>query len=316
MNERDVTITDIQTLSSGSRLTDLTLVRPVDFEADYHALSYRFHIRSNVESAGDVLTRLFKPFRLLNRLEHPSDPAGVYEMLHVVRDDNDDREFELIMDGHSMQRSRSPGNMLDWIISDITERATGLPIEAALVHASAASRSNLAVVMPAPPEHGKTTTVAALVRVGWDLLTDEVAVISTSDGLVRPFPRPLLISAASMAVLPGLRENLPDSYEVFRHVEYHVAPDDLRPDCISPPARLGFVIFPSYSEGSETRLTPMPRGEAAMELLHGCFNLSRLGRGGFEHIVKAIQEAYCYRMSVGSIDGAIGLIEDLFEQTA
>ena len=306
----------IQSSSSDSRSTGLTLVRPVDFEADYQALGYRFHIRSNMEGAGEVLGRLFGPFRLLHEWERAFDATGVYEMLQVVHEDPDDREFELVLDGDSMQRSRSPGNMLDWILSDVTESATRLPVEAALIHASAATREGIAVVMPAPPDHGKTTTVAALVRAGWDLLTDEVAVISMRDGLVHPFPRPLLVSPASMAVLPGLKERLPDSYEAFRHVEYHVSPDDLRPDCISQPARLGFVIFPSYGEGSPNELISMPRGEAAMELLHGCFNLSRLGRIGFERVVQAIQGASCYRLSIGSIDGAIGLIGDLIEQRA
>jgi hypothetical protein len=282
---------------------------PLSYVGDFRALGYRFRLRSNLADAATVLGRLFHAFACDDR----EDPESIYDILQIAPDAPDGYDMELVLDGSSVNRSGSPGNMLDWIVSDVTAAAMRSPVDAALVHASSATRRGSAVVMPAPPEHGKTTTIAGLVRAGWDFLTDETAVISFEDGLVHPFPRPLMISPASMAVLPGLKGRLPEAYETFRHFDYHVAPDDLRPGCLSGPAPARFVVFPSYGDGSPTQLTPIPRAEALTELLKSCFNLPRVSGRGVEALAGVVRGAACYRLSIGAIEPAVRVIQGLVE---
>lgn len=293
---------------------------PVIYERAFCAQDHRFTLRSDIAGAGPVLDRLFEPFAAAPDGRSPA----VYEILKFRRagrrhnpaahDLLRNPKYELLVNGNSTQRSSSPGSMLDWVIADVTESAVSAPVGYAAVHASAGVIGGRALLMPAPPEHGKTTTIAALVRAGWGFLTDEAALISLDDGLVHPFPRPLMISPSSMAVLPGLRDRLPDGYEAFRHFDHHVAPNDLRPDCVSRPARAGFIVFPCYAKGSRTVLTPMARAEALMELLGGCFNLPALGTPGMEALSGVVRDAACYRLSIGAIGPAVHLIRRLLEE--
>ena len=90
--------------------------------------------------------------------------------------------------------------------------------------ASAASVDREAIVFPAPPEHGKTTTVAALVRAGYALPDRRGRADLRRDGLVHPFPRPLSISPSSMAgPSRDLKGTPPQDTSLFRHFRHHVA---------------------------------------------------------------------------------------------
>jgi len=180
------------------------------------------------------------------------------------------------------------------------------------VHASAAALDGRAIVLPAPSGHGKSTTVAGLVRAGWDLLTDEAALFDPHDDLVHPFARPVALSDASMAALPGLAESLPPSYAMFRRHDHRISVDDLRPGALGAPARVAFVIFPSYVPGRRTRLIPFGRSEALTKMLHGTFNLERVGSAGVETLGRVVRSAECYRLEIGALDDAVELIRTLF----
>ena len=65
------------------------------------------------------------------------------------------------------------------------------------LHAAAArSPRGGTVLLPAPMESGKTTTVTGLLRAGWDFLTDEAAAVR-EDGTVLPYAKPLTIDRGS-----------------------------------------------------------------------------------------------------------------------
>jgi hypothetical protein len=65
------------------------------------------------------------------------------------------------------------------------------------------------VLLVAPSQTGKSTTSLALARApGWQLMSDDVALVRCSDGgtLVWGFPRDCHVRAGSLAVLPWLRD--------------------------------------------------------------------------------------------------------------
>lgn len=299
-----------------------SMIATAYYERTFRALDHRFVIRSDISGAGPVFDRLFGAFAVGAN----GTPRAVYELLMfrigarshdpAAHDLIRNPRYELIVNGRSTQRSPSVGSMLSWVIADMTESAVSTLSGYAAVHASAASADGGAVILPAPPAHGKTTTVAALVRDGWQFLTDEAALISLADGLVHPFPRPLMISPSSMAVLPGLKERLPDAYESFRHFDHHVAPDDLRPDCLSEPAAVRSIVFPSYVKGSPTALIPITRADALTGLLRSCFNFPELKGRAVRALARIASEAACYRLSIGATEPAVHLIQGLLEENS
>ena len=273
--------------------------------AHYRAIDFRFTVETDIPGAFATVDRLFAPFR-----DAGSDgPRRTYR-LGTSR--SEPGLFELLLDGESIQRPPSPGSMLDWMILDMTTEAVTQAVDLVCVHASAAALDGRAILLPAPPEHGKSTTVAGLVRAGWDLLTDEAALFDLRDDLLHPFPRPMMLSEASMAALPGLVDSLPSSYEAFRRLDYHLTADDLRPGALGSPARVAFVVFPSYAPGRTTELVPLARSEALIEMVRGTFNMQRVGGKGIETLGRVVRTAECYRLHIGALAPAVGLIRGLF----
>ena len=83
------------------------------------------------------------------------------------------------------------------------------------------------VLLPGPPDSGKTTLTAGLVRAGFRYLTDEAAFVDPTTRILRPFPRPLWMELGTVEIIPGVRDKLP-AFSQGARLNYHVAPNDLR----------------------------------------------------------------------------------------
>jgi hypothetical protein len=88
-----------------------------------------------------------------------------------------------------------------------------------------------------------------------------------------------------------------------------VAPDDLRPGCVSGPVPIGGVVFPGYAPGAATTLAPISRAEALLDLLKGTFNLDFLGGKGVETLAPIVERVPCYRLRFGEPASAVDEIE-------
>lgn len=78
----------------------------------------------------------------------------------------------------------------------------------ALVHAASISFDGQAVLITAPTDTGKTTTILRALRSqAWTFLSDDMTILS-SDGVVRNFPKPLTISAHTLHAVPAARLQL------------------------------------------------------------------------------------------------------------
>lgn len=276
-----------------------------DLAPTFDALGYRFALRSDIEGTREAAEHLFAPWRR----EEGTKGGTLYELLaHGTGGLS-----ELLAEGRSIQRASGPGSMMTWVIADVGRGAlTGAP-EHATVHAGVVSRGDVAVMLPAPPDHGKTTTVVGLVRAGFAFLSDESAPIGIEDGLVHPFPRPLMLSPDSMRLFPELRASLPAWHHTFRSLNHLVSPMDLRHDCLGKTGPVRYIVAPSYAKGAETRLEPASRAEMLTLLLEQTFNLRTLGTAAVERLATTVREAECYRLTIGDLDAAVRAIERLTE---
>ena len=105
-------------------------------------------------------------------------------------------------------------------------------------------------------------------------------------------------------------------YEEFRHFEHHVAPDDLRHDCVAPGATISAIILPEYRAGVRTSLDPVTRGEALHAILRSCFNIARLRRPDIEGLARVVERSAVFRLSIGSTNDAVTAIESVLAPTA
>jgi hypothetical protein len=280
-------------------------MRAMAYETLRRAATFEFKVQSDLPSASFVFDRLFSSFPEIP----PTEGIPTYRL---SRSASDGRKFALDLDGQPLQRVDRAGSMVDWLIGEITRKAVALTDGFVAIHAGAASWRGRAVVLPAAPDSGKTTTVAALIEAGFSYLSDELALLHLETGIAHPFPRPLLMEPGSVEVVRGLQAKLPDEYECFRARLYHVAPDDLRPHAVGAPSPVSYVISPRYRMGSTTTLTPMTRAETLYVLGENSFNLDRVGSAGVSTLRRIAEGAPGYRLEIGDLRSAVECVIGLF----
>jgi hypothetical protein len=179
------------------------------------------------------------------------------------------------------------------------------------VHAGVVSLDGVGIALPAPPDHGKSTLVAGLVRDGFAFLSDEAAALDPSDGTVHPFPRPVMLSDASLATLPVSADVPMSSATVAAPQGRRLGLDGLRPDALGEPAPVGLIVAPTYRPRSSTVLEAWPRADALELLVEQSFNLEAFGAAGVQLLGDVVRGADCYRLNVSDLPGAIAEIRSL-----
>ena len=220
--------------------------------ASFQAIHYGFSLDSDMPDVEAAASELFEAWSLGAQ----EGPVTAYELRAL-----NDEQGELLKNGSRVQRGNGAGAMLTWVIADVSANALQRADAVVAVHAGVVASQGVAVMLPAPPDHGKTTTTMGLVRAGFDLLSDECAAVGLEDEVVHPFPRPLIVAPDAMALFPDLWTSLPSWVERFRKPDFLVPPQEVRHDCLSEACEVGLVVAPRYEAGAPTVLEPMSRAD-------------------------------------------------------
>ena len=124
----------------------------------FRALDYRFDVQAEDE---ELLARVAGCYRDLAATSPPaSGTAAQYELLRG----STDGMYRLVCDGRPVFTDSTPSHVLGTLLWHVNAQTTQRPAPGHVVlHAAAAVRGGRAVVLPAPMESGKTTTVSGLV---------------------------------------------------------------------------------------------------------------------------------------------------------
>lgn len=269
------------------------------FEAVYQTPSFGFRIRSELPDVGHRVDRLLTLFRTRDVGRLP-----VYWIRHAGLGP----PFRVHFGGRCVHRSYDAASVEDFLVWDITARSierSGTRYLA--LHAGVVGRGGKVVVLPAPPDSGKTTLTGALTRSGFAYLSDEVALIDPGTARVHPFPRPLAMGPETLQLL-GL---MGGGHGVSARVIDHVPVDALQGGAMVGACEVSHVVFPSYSVGSEVRLETISRAEAVVALAENAFNLVGFGAAGIRLLGDLVRHAGCYRLVMGDLDLAVEKVSDL-----
>lgn len=176
-----------------------------------------------------------------------------------------------------------------------------------LIHAGAVVARDVAVVLPAAPESGKTTTVGGLLRAGFGYLTDEAVAIDPETLLAQPYPKALSVDSGSWEVLADLR---PEHTSLVSG-QWQVPPAAVRTDAVAGPAPVRFVVSPRYRAGAETRLEPMAPADTLMVLADSTFNFRDHPGRDLAVLTRLVEGADGYRLTIGDLETAVTLVSDL-----
>ncbi len=173
-------------------------------------------------------------------------------------------------------------------------------------HAAAArSPRGNGILLAAPMESGKTTTVTGLLRAGWDFLTDEAAAVDP-DGTAWAYPKPLTIDDGSWPLFPELGPEVVDAGALS-----WLVPATRTGSAVAERAPLRLIVLPAYAAGGPTRLEPLRPSAAALALAHSTFFFDRNGGRDLSCVSGLARELPAYRLEIGDLAEAVALIEDL-----
>ena len=271
----------------------------------FRLLAHDFAIRSTHEGIGRYLDELFAPSAI------EGEPETWYSILSGLPGRQSDALH--IGDGRAVHTDRTQF-VLTYLLWHINQQVIAKSCaNYVLVHAAAAARGGVGVVMPAASEAGKTTLVAGLVSAGFGYLSDEAAAIDPETGLIVPFAKPLSIDQGSWAVLAQMEPRLDDATRAYVAQQWQVSPQAIRPGSVSGRVRPHLVVLPTYRQEAETRLEPVSRVDTLLAMLRHTFHFEQAGRRNFDVLARLVASVDCYRLTVGNLNEACEALEGVVE---
>ncbi len=244
------------------------------FSFDIRAFDCKVHVETACPDAYSTLKEYIFPS--LPRSSAPAPSPDIF--LSVERHNN---LFQLSVNGSPVA---SLGSAMDLALATIKalddamiQRLTTLRA----VHAGAIVFGGSAILIAGPSHAGKSSMVAELLRRGATYLSDEYALID-SDGLVHPYPRPLLLRNGSTHQIPTL-------------------PNELNASFAGAPVSVGWILSLEYQAGATWRVQNVPQSEGWMILLRNTPHTLAQSPSMTEVFRRAVAGARCYAGHRGDV---------------
>jgi HprK-related kinase A len=188
-----------------------------------------------------------------------------------------------------------------------------------MLHSAALEKNGQGLILPALPGSGKSTLCAGLVANGWRLLSDEFAIIRTSDGKIMPLPRAAPLKNNSIELVRNFAPNLTlgPRFERTRKgtVAHFFPPDDAitrQQEVVAPK----WIVFPKFQAGADTQLTPYPMANTLNRLVNNSFNYLVTMEHGFISATRLVRQCERFEFINGDLRAAVDAMNALADGAA
>lgn len=275
----------------------------------FRALGHDFAVRTTHAGLGRFLDEMYAGCAVRGKPH-----TRTHTWYSVVDGITDGPPHALYVDSERVAQSDRPAHVLNYLTWHVNQQVIQRSGDYVLLHAAAAARDGVGVVLPATMEAGKTTLVAGLLLAGFAYLTDEAAAIDPATLDVVPYPKPLSVDVGSRQVLARLEPSVDPSTAPYLADQWQVPPQRVRPDVVSDPVPASVVVFPRYEAGTRTSLEPIGRAQALPALVQQTFRFHRRGRHNFEVLGRVARQSRCFDLTVGDLDEACDLLGRLVDE--
>ncbi len=181
------------------------------------------------------------------------------------------------------------------------------------LHAASVEKDGKVIIMPAVAESGKTTLTATLLHHGFKLFTDEATSLDY-EGYVHPLPFCMNIKEGSWSVLAPMYPHLNDrdTHSRFDGQSIRFLPPE---NMHKGRQRASHIIFPKYTPGAKTSLTPVSAKEALSKIKEASYQVQEhMDEKKFELILENLISLPKYTLVYSNLDEAINTIDRLLEK--
>jgi len=264
-----------------------------------------FHIRSNVPVVATGIQRLYSHHECALEAEFADFHINLRRPLSLRRWYQPYVFFEL--DGHvpfdPLPASQAYA-LLEWGMNWCLANHLHQYLK---IHAAVLAKDGKAIIMPGEPGAGKSTLSAALMCDGWQLVSDELAMLEPETGELLPLNRPISLKNNSIELISALNDGLvfgPVSDDTHKGTVVHLQGNynSAKPTESVLPA---WLVFPQYTPGAEPDLRSYSKALSFVEAAESAFNYSLLGKQGFFILRDMIERMDCYAYKYSTLDKAV-----------
>ncbi len=237
----------------------------------------------------------------------PTSDVRSYELVPA------DRSVEVRLDGELVGRARSASSALSLLQWDLNRLVSATSGRRLLLHASAVRLDDGGLALfPAPPNGGKSTLVAGLVRSGLGYLSDETVAVDLATVECEGYRKAVNLDRGAWPLFDLGPPPAADPDEAPA-AERLVDPRRLNPAALSGGATGGAILmaFPAYRSGDATRAEPVSRSSALVALIANCVNLDGHGVAGVEALGRLAATVPAFDLSMGDLADAVALVRSL-----
>ncbi|MEZ5529309.1 MAG: HprK-related kinase A [Porticoccaceae bacterium] len=183
-----------------------------------------------------------------------------------------------------------------------------------VIHSAVVEKGGKAFIFPGTPGSGKSTLCAGLISQGWRLLSDEMALISLTTGLVTPIPRPISLKNESIEIVRSLSKDIFVGSRIHDTAKGDVAHMRAPQNSVNKSteqATPAAIIFPKYRKGAATELSTLSKGRTFIALADNSFNYHVLGSRAFNALTRLVDQCDCYNFTYQYLDEAYATMERL-----
>jgi hypothetical protein len=226
--------------------------------------------------------------------------------------------FDVIIDGRQADHCEDAEAVAPMVKGALSMAAVNHQDFALYLHAAMLQRCGGALLLPAPPQSGKTCLSAALAKAGFAYCTDEITLLERGTLMARGVPVALTVKNSAWPLLQPL---YPELASLPRHqrvdakvIKYLLPPRNaLALDIV---CRVRWIVFPRYARGGQTELAPLPRVEALRLLMEECLAIRlEFTATNVQQLVDWIAEVACYTLTFDDLASAVELVSRVCDET-
>lgn len=200
--------------------------------------------------------------------------------------------------------------MLEWGLNWVV---AAHEVNHVIVHAGVLAKNDEAILLPAPPGSGKSTTSSAFMKRGWRLLSDELALINFNSLNVTPFVRPICLKNNAVNIVTQWLPNQPRSDiapNTHKGDVMHLAPSEASWRSKAIDATLSAIVLPKYCADVYCEIQPLTQRQAFNQIFENCFNMGILGIEGFNTLSAIADKVNAYQINFNCADEVVDFIEE------